>query len=119
MKLLLEKASKKYLTLARMCKYMKKRKFSILINAFIISHFAHCTTVWISGSWTMNSRVSKIHKKSFKTWLQRWNKPFFWWFAEKGQTGKYLPKKLQILVRKAWNYEIYFSLSAKTRQSEK
>ena len=60
---LLKKASKKYHALARMCKYMNKKKRRILMNAFTTSQLSYCPLVWISHSRTMNDRINTIHGK--------------------------------------------------------
>ena len=63
---LLKKGSKKYHALARVCKYMNKKKRRILMNAFITSQFSYSPLVWMSHSRTMNNRINKIHKKTLR-----------------------------------------------------
>ena len=59
---ILEKPSKKYHALARVCSYMNKKKRRILMNAFTTPQFCYFSLVLMSHSRTMSNRVNKIHK---------------------------------------------------------
>ena len=61
LKLVLKKVSQKLHALARVSKFVPKKKLRVIMKAFIISQFSYCPLVWMCHSKTMNSKINKLH----------------------------------------------------------
>ena len=95
---LLEKASKKYHTLARMYSYMNKNKRTVLTNAFITSQFSYFALLWMPHSRTMNNRIDKIHEKALRLVYKDEINLFLDDLLKKGKSVSIHQQNLQILA---------------------
>ena len=98
MNALLNKANKKYDSLARVCNYMSTNKRRLLMKAFITYQFLYCPLVWMFHSRTMNNRINALHEKALR--LVYTNKPnlSFDGLLKENKSVKIHQKNLQILA---------------------
>ena len=60
--LVCKKVSQKLLALARVSKFISKKKLRVIMKAFIMSQFSYCPLVWMRHSRTLN-KINKLHER--------------------------------------------------------
>ena len=61
-----KKGSQKLHTLARLSKYLGKKKFRLLIRAFVNSQFNYCPLIWMFHNRTLNNKINKLHERDLR-----------------------------------------------------
>ena len=61
--LVCKKVSHKLHALARVSKFISKKKLRVIMKAFIMSQFSYCPLVWMCHSRTLNNKINKLHEK--------------------------------------------------------
>ena len=64
--LVCKKVSQKLHILARVSKFISKKKVRVIMKAFILSLFSYCLLVWICNSRTLNNKVNKLHERALR-----------------------------------------------------
>ena len=64
--LVCKKVSQKLHALARVSKFISKKKLRVIMKAFIMSQFSYCPLVWMCHSRTLNSKINKLHEKALR-----------------------------------------------------
>ena len=61
---LCDKSSKEVQALARIFPYIPQTQKRLLMNAYFMSQFGYCPTVWMNHSRTLNNRINGLHKRT-------------------------------------------------------
>ena len=61
--LVCKKVSQKLHALARVSKFISKKKLRVIMKAFIMSQFSYCPLVWMCHSRTLNNKINKLHER--------------------------------------------------------
>ena len=64
--LVCKKVSQKLHALARVSKFISKKKLRVIMKAFIMSQFSYCPLVWMCHSRTLNNKINKIHERTLQ-----------------------------------------------------
>ena len=64
--LVCKKVSQKLHALARVSKFISKKKLRVIIKAFIMSQFSYCPLVWMCHSRTLNNKRKKLHERALQ-----------------------------------------------------
>ena len=64
--LVCKKVSQKLHILARVLKFISKKKLRVAMKAFIISQFSYCPLVWMCHSRTLNNKINKLYDKALR-----------------------------------------------------
>ena len=59
-----KKNSQKLHTLARISFYMDTEKLKQIMQEFVLSHYSHCSLVWMFYYITLNHRINHIHERA-------------------------------------------------------
>ena len=60
------KVSQKLHALARVSKFVSKKRLRVIMKAFIMSQFSYCPLVWMCHSRTLNNKINKIHERTLQ-----------------------------------------------------
>ena len=58
-----KKVCEKLHALARVSKFISKKKLRVIMKTFIMSQFSYCPLVWMCHSRTLNNKINKLHEK--------------------------------------------------------
>ena len=58
--------SQKLHTLARISKFISKKKLRVIMKAFITSQFSYCPLVWMCHSITLKNKQKKLHERALR-----------------------------------------------------
>ena len=61
-----KKVSQKLHALARVSKFMSKKKLRVIMKAFIMSQFSYSPLVWMCHSRTLNNKINKLHERALR-----------------------------------------------------
>ena len=64
--LVCKKVSQKLHALARVSKFISKKKLRVIMKAFIMSQFSYCPLVWMCHSRTLNNKINKLHERALR-----------------------------------------------------
>ena len=64
--LVCKKISQKIHALARVSKFISKKKLRFIVKAFILSQFSYCPLVWMCHSRTLNNKINKLHEMALR-----------------------------------------------------
>ena len=64
--LVCKKISQKIRALARVSKFISKKKLRFIVKAFILSQFSYCPLVWMCHSRTLNNKINKLHERALR-----------------------------------------------------
>ena len=64
--LVCKKVSQKLHALARVSKFISKKKLRVIMKALIMSQFSHCLLVWMCHSRTLNNKINKLHERALR-----------------------------------------------------
>ena len=64
--LVCKKISQKIHALARVSKFISKKKLRFIVKAFILSQFSYCPLVWMCHSRTLNNKINKLHERALR-----------------------------------------------------
>ena len=64
--LVCKKISQKIHALARVSKFISKKKLRFILKAFILSQFSYCPLVWMCHSRTLNNKINKLHEMALR-----------------------------------------------------
>ena len=64
--LVYKKVSRKLHALARVSKFISKKKLRVIMKGFIMSHFSYCHLVWMWHSSTLNNKINKLHERALR-----------------------------------------------------
>ena len=64
--LVCKKVSQKLHVLARVSKFISKKKLRVIMKAFIMSQFSYCPLVWMCHSRTLNNKINKLHERALR-----------------------------------------------------
>ena len=64
--LVCKKVSQKLHALARVSKFISKKKLKVVMKAFIMSQFSYCPLVWMCHSRTLNIKINKLHERTLR-----------------------------------------------------
>ena len=106
---LCKKASKKLHALARIFKYVKTSKRSILVNAFIILQFSYCPLIWMFHSRKMECSINRIHERALRLIYPSDSKLTFKELLNKNKTVSIHQKNLQVLATEIFKAKLNIS----------
>ena len=95
---LCKKANSKFHALSRVAKYMRQDKLRLVMKAFIISQFGHCSLVWMFHSRGLKNRINKIHEKALRL-VYNDNKSTFSELLDKDNSVTIHDRNLQALAK--------------------
>ena len=61
-----KKVSQKLHALARVSKFISKKKLKVVMKAFIMSQFSYCPLVWMCHSRTLNNKINKLYERALR-----------------------------------------------------
>ena len=61
---IVQKVNQKLHALARISKYMPRKKLRIIMKAFVSSQFAYCPLIWMFHSRQINHKINKLHERA-------------------------------------------------------
>ena len=61
-----KKVSLKLHALARISKFISKKKLRVILKAFIMSQISYCLLVWMNHSKTLNNEINKLHERALR-----------------------------------------------------
>ena len=61
---LCKKASQNLHALARVSEYMEKSKLELTMTSFVMTHFSHCSFVWMFHDRKSYNKINKIHERA-------------------------------------------------------
>ena len=64
--LVCKKHSQKLHALARVSKFISKKKLRFMMKAFIMSQFSYCSLVWMCNSRILNNKINKLHERALR-----------------------------------------------------
>ena len=64
--LVCKKISQKIHALARVSKFISKKKLRFIVKVFILSQFSYCPLVWMCHSRTLNNKINKLHEMALR-----------------------------------------------------
>ena len=64
--LVCKKVSQKLHALARVSKFISKKKLRVIMKAFIMSQFSYCPLVWMCHSRTLNNKINKLYERTLR-----------------------------------------------------
>ena len=64
--LVCKKVSQKLHALARVSKFISKKKLRVIMKAFIMPQFSYCPLVWMYHSRTLNNKINKLHGRALR-----------------------------------------------------
>ena len=64
--LVCKRVSQKLHALARVSKFISKKKLRAIMKAFIMPQFSYCPLVWMCHSRTLNSKINKLDQKALR-----------------------------------------------------
>ena len=64
--LVCKKIGQKIHALARVSKFISKKKLRFIVKAFILSQFSYCPSVWMCHSRTLNNKINKLHEMALR-----------------------------------------------------
>ena len=64
--LVCKKISQKIHALAKVSKFISKKKLRFIVKAFILSQFSYCPLVWMCHSRTLNNKINKLHEMALR-----------------------------------------------------
>ena len=64
--LVCKKVSQKLHALARVSKFISKKKLKVVMKAFKMSQFSYCPLVWMCHSRTLNKKTNKLHERALR-----------------------------------------------------
>ena len=64
--LVCKKVSQKLHALARVSKFISKKKLRVIMKAFIMSQFSYCPLVWMCHSRALNKQINKLHQRALR-----------------------------------------------------
>ena len=62
--LVCKKVSQKLHALARVSKFISKKKLKVVMKAFIMLQFSYCPLVWVCHRGTLNTKINKLHERT-------------------------------------------------------
>ena len=62
--LVCKRVDQKLHALARVSKFISKKKLRVIMKAFIMSQFSYCPLVWMCHSRTLNIKINKLHERT-------------------------------------------------------
>ena len=62
--LVCKKVSQKLHALARVSKFISKKKLKVVMKAFIMLQFSYCPLVWMCHRGTLNIKINKLHERT-------------------------------------------------------
>ena len=63
---IVQKVNQKLHALARISKYMPRKKLRIIMKAFVSSQFAYCPLIWMFHSRQINHKINELHKMALR-----------------------------------------------------
>ena len=63
---MLKKGNQKLHALARISKYVSRKKMKLIVETFIKSQFNYCPLLWMFHSRHLNKRINKLHKRALR-----------------------------------------------------
>ena len=63
---IVQKVNQKLHALARISKYMPRKKLRIIMKAFVSSQFAYCPLIWMFHSRQINHKINKLHERALR-----------------------------------------------------
>ena len=63
---IVQKVNQKLHDLARIFKYMTRKKLIIIVKAFVSSQFAYCPLIWMFHSRQINHKINKLHERALR-----------------------------------------------------
>ena len=64
--LVCKKVSQKLHALARVSKFISKKKLRVIMKAFLMSQFSYCPLVYMCHSRTLNNKINKLHERALR-----------------------------------------------------
>ena len=64
--LVCKKISQKIHALARVSKFISKKKLRFIVKAFILSQFSYYPLVWMCHSRTLDNKINKLHERALR-----------------------------------------------------
>ena len=61
-----QKVNQKLHALARISKYMPRKKLKIFMKVFVSSQFANCPLIWMFRSRQINHKINKLHERALR-----------------------------------------------------
>ena len=61
-----KKGNQKFHALARISKYLRKNKISILMKIFIESQFNYCPLIWMFHNRSVNNKINRLHERALR-----------------------------------------------------
>ena len=63
---IVQKVNQKLQALARISKYIPRKKLRIIMKAFVSSQFAYCPLIWMFHSRQINHKINKLHERALR-----------------------------------------------------
>ena len=63
---IVQKVNQKLHALARISKYMPRKKLRIIMKAFVYSQFAYYPLIWMFHSRQINHKINKLHERALR-----------------------------------------------------
>ena len=64
--LVCKNVTQKLHALARVSKFISKKKLKVVMKAFIMSQFSYCPLVWMCHSRTLNNKKNRLHGRTLR-----------------------------------------------------
>ena len=74
--IIVQKVNQKLHVLARISKYMPRKKLKFIIKAFVSSQFAYCPLIWMFYSRQINHKINKLHERALRIVYNNHFSPF-------------------------------------------
>ena len=58
--------NKKVHVLARVSRFVSKKKLRVIMKPFIMSQFSYCHLVWMCHRRTLNNKINKFHQRALR-----------------------------------------------------
>ena len=74
--IIVQKVNQKLHVLARISKYMPRKKLKFIIKAFVSSQFAYCPLIWMFYSRQINHKINKLYERALRIVYNNHFSPF-------------------------------------------